>query len=114
MINERRRITITLNTNQYRNLQNLMTEDAQTNLTYYFIFLIQQEKKRRDEDLLNKKKPVGRPKKDEEEDLNKYPAPYKGGGVYTKADWISYFEFRGQTPEPLPKPLTAKQLSDLK
>ena len=108
---DKRRITITLNTNQYRNLQMLMSEDEQTNLTYYFIFLIQQEKKRREEEMVNRKKPVGRPKKEtEEEDTNLYPAPYSGGGAYTKNDWIAWYEFRGQDVPPLPAPLNAEEL----
>lgn len=52
MNTEKRRITITLNENQYNNLMDLMDEDSQTNMTYYFIYLIQQEKKRRLEELL--------------------------------------------------------------
>jgi len=102
----RRRITITLNTNQFRNLENLMNEDNQTNFTYYFIYLIQQEKRNRQENKTSKK-PVGRPKK--EEDNNFYPAPYAGGGLYTREELEGYYEFRGEAVPPLPEPLTSEE-----
>jgi len=110
-LKEKRRVTLSLPLDQYRELEILMEEDGQTNFTYYGIYLIQQEKKRRLEPVSTGKRPVGRPKLAvEEEDTNLYPAPYKGGGVYNKEDYEGYFTFRNQPIPPLPKPLTTKEL----
>lgn len=107
----KRRITITLDDNQFRELEILMEEDGQNNFTYYFVYLIMQEKKRRNDPQVQAKRPVGRPPKAKvEEDTNRYPAPYKGGGAYTKDEWEAYFEFRKKEVPPLPKPLTKSQL----
>lgn len=108
----KKRITIVLDDNQERELEIIMEEDSQTNMTSYFIYLIMQEKKRRAGELTEAKRPVGRPKKvPEVEDTNKYPPPYKGGVPYSKEDWELYWHYRPkQETPPLPKPLTVEEL----
>ena len=108
-MNKRRRIMLSLTPVQFNELQILMAEDGQTNFTFYAVYLINQEKKRRAGAVEAPKRPVGRPKnKTEEEDKALYPAPYEGGGAYTKSDWEGYYEFRGEPVPPLPMPLTEK------
>ena len=110
MNKEKRRITITLDKVQEAELQSLMKEDGQTNLTFYYVYLVKQERNRRME--ITTKRPVGRPKASEKvEDTNLYPAPYKGGGVYTREDWIGYYEFRKEEVPPLPDPLTPAEIA---
>jgi len=68
--------------------------------------------KRREDFVANIKRPVGRPKKiDEIEDTNQYPAPYKGGAPYSAQDLELYYDFRNVPMPPLPKPLTAEEIS---
>ena len=107
-----KRITATLDDNQFIELQKLMEQDGQKNFTFYFVYLIMQEKKRREDFVANIKRPVGRPKKiDEIEDTNQYPAPYKGGAPYSAQDLELYYDFRNVPMPPLPKPLTAEEIS---
>ena len=107
----RRRVTLSLNPDQFRELEILMEEDGQTNFTFYIVFLILQEKKRRMEGIKTAKNPVGRPKTTvEAEDLNFYPAPYKGGAPYKRVDLEAYYDFRKEVMPPLPKPLTAEEI----
>ena len=107
----KQRITITLDDNQLRELEILMEEDGQTVFTTYFVYLIMQEKKRRVEGAPHIKRPVGRPKKEEvEEDTNMYPAPYEGGGAYTRLELEAWYAFRDKKMPPMPKPLTKEEL----
>jgi len=106
----KKRITITLDEVQQRELEILMEEDGQTIFNAYFVYLIMQEKKRRGAPLEGKR-PVGRPKKEvPEEDTNLYPAPYKGGGAYTHDELEAWYAYRDKTMPPLPKPLTKEEL----
>lgn len=112
MKNKIKKISVNLDLDtQWRVLETLMDEDGQKNITAYIVYLIYQEKKRREGLLEAPKRPVGRPKKvAEEEDTNRYPAPYEGGGAYTRQEWEAYFEFRNESVPPLPKPLSAEEL----
>lgn len=97
---------------QWRELEILMEQDGQKNITSYIVYLIYQEKKRRAGLLPEPRRPVGRPKKiDEIEDTNQYPAPYKGGAPYSAQDLELYYDFRNVPMPPLPKPLTAEEIS---
>jgi|TARA_R100001530_G_scaffold100538_1_gene69888 hypothetical protein len=97
---------------QWRELEILMEEDGQKNISAYIVYLIYQEKKRRAGLLQDPKRPVGRPKKVEEiEDSHKYPAPYKGGAPYSAKELKLYYEFRNEPIPPLPKPLTAEEIA---
>lgn len=109
--NERRRVTVSLDPLQFAELESLMKEDGQTNYTFYYVYLVKQERNRRME--ITTKRPVGRPKGTSNtlEDTNLYPAPYKGGGAYTKDDWIGYYEFRKEEVPPLPDPLTPAEIA---
>lgn len=105
----KRRVTILLDDNQFRELQILMEHSGMTSYTQYLIGLIYKEK--HGELGGGAKRPVGRPKKiDDQEDKTLYPAPYIGGGAYTRGDWEGYYEFRGLEVPPLPKPLTKEEL----
>lgn len=110
-MSERRKISISFSESQFNDLVNIMEIDGQDNYTFYFAYLVNQEKKRKQNALEPKKRSVGRPKKQSEVvDDNKYPAPYSGGGIYTRDEWISYFEFRNEPVRQLPKPLTAEEI----
>ena len=95
----KRKVTLSLDIEQFNDLQALMKEDGQTNFTFYAVYLINQEKKAR-----NKPK-AGRPKAVEEEVLY-YPSPQKGNKTpYTKQDLEAYYAFRNVEMPPLPEPL---------
>jgi hypothetical protein len=103
----KRRVTLSLSLEQFTELTLLMEEDGQDNFTFYAVYLINQEKKRRAEAVEAPKKAVGRPKKEKEddEDPTLYPAPYDGGGTYTRAELESYYAFHNKPMPPLPKPV---------
>jgi hypothetical protein len=101
-----KRILISLSDLKRDALKEIMTEDLSENVSGYIGDLIVAEKKRRDQ-----KKPVGRPRTYKESDTTiYYPPPYEGGGVYTKEELVSYYEFRNLPVPPLPKPLTEEEL----
>ena len=102
-----KRLIITINDLQQEALAELMKADLETNMSAYVGRLIIQEKLKREQD--KGKRSVGRPKKEDEEELY-YPAPYEGGGVYTKNDWEGYYNFRNKPVAPLPPPLTKEEL----
>jgi len=111
----KRKITISLDQSQERELEILMAQDGQKNFTYYFVYLIMQEKKRRVDGVQLDKRLVGRPRKSDDsltEDTNKYPSPYKGGAPYSKQDLEMYYDFRNVPMPPLPKPLTKAQIKE--
>lgn len=103
-----KKIHITLNDLQLEALDKLMAEDLETNRSAYLGRFIAQEVARREESA--KKRPVGRPKKEEEEEVF-YPAPYKGGAPYSRDALQAYYDFRKQPmPDPMPQPLTKEEL----
>jgi hypothetical protein len=103
----RRKVTASLNLEQYTDLETLMKEDGQTNLTFFIVFLINQEKKRRE----NTKRPVGRPRKEDKEDEEEelwYPSPDGGTTLYDKDELEAYYHYRNQPMPPLPAPVKKK------
>lgn len=107
--NKKRKITASLNEEQFADFEMLMAEDKQDNISFYFAYLINQEVKRRAE--LKEKRSPGRPPKKEDEDVY-YPAPYEGGAPYKLVDLKAYYDFRKQPlPDPLPRPLTKEELA---
>lgn len=106
----KRKVILSLNDAQFADLKALMEEDNQDNFTFYGVYLIQQEKKRREAE--NNKRPVGRPKKEEVEDLW-YPSPDpKSSMPYREGELAGYYEIRKQVMPPLPKPLTKEELKE--
>ncbi len=106
-----KKIVVVLNEKKEEALKEMMDDDLETNVSGYVGNLIVQEHKRRTANSEPGKRPVGRPKKEkDEEDTNLYPAPYKGGGAYTAVDWKAWYEFRGVTAPPLPEPLTPEEI----
>jgi hypothetical protein len=106
MTTNRRKVTASLSIDQHAELEKLMKEDGQTNLTFFIAYLINQEKKKREQE--RNRKPVGRPKKDEddepEEDLW-YPSPDGGTSLYTKDEWEAYYIYRNMQVPALPPPV---------
>lgn len=108
-MNTRRKVTASLNPEQFAELEALMKEDGQTNYTFYLVYLIKQEGKRREAE--KGKRAPGRPKKEDTEEVF-YPSPDPNGGraPYSKEDWEAYFTFRKEEVPPLPAPLTKEEL----
>ena len=109
---KRRKVTASLNPDQFADLEALMKEDGQTNLTFFVVYLINQEKKRRSEVIT--KKPVGRPKK-EDEVIVYYPSPdlkFGNRNPYTKEAYQAYcIAHKQPMPDPMPEPLTKEELA---
>jgi hypothetical protein len=105
-----KRIIITLDETKERALSFIMSEDMETNVSGYLGRLIVEKFK--DRQGSSGKKLVGRPKKTvADDDTNLYPAPYKGGGAYTRSDLEGWYEFRGLPVPDLPAPLTAEEIA---
>ena len=110
--NIRRKVTMSLTEEQFKDLDELMKEDKQDNFTFYGVFLIQQEKKRRENE--RSKVGRGRPKKEGEEDKEVlyYPAPYDPEAPpYTMDDLEAYYSFSNQKVPEQPRPFTKEDLS---
>jgi len=100
-----KRIIITLNDLQVEALDRLMQADMETNRSAYMSRFITQETLRREN-----KKPLGRPKKEEQEELL-YPNPDKHATFpMTEAELIGYYQIRGEKMLELPTPLTKEEL----
>ena len=107
MLKQTRKVTASFSQDQFNDLQALMKEDGQTNLTFYLAYLISQEKKTRN------KRPVGRPRKEESGTVEElwYPAPYDANAPpYTMDDLTAYYTYRGEAVPPQPAPFTKEQL----
>jgi hypothetical protein len=80
----------------------------QTNVSSYFGFLIAEVSKMREG--AKSKRPVGRPKKEEEEELW-YPAPYDANAPpYRMQDLEAYYGSRKEEVPPQPAPFTKEEL----
>lgn len=88
----RRKVTLSLNPDQFAELEALMKEDGQTNFTFFAVYLISREKKFRENE---KMKRAGRPKNEsKDEPIVWYKAPDGSRTPYSKDDLESYYAFR--------------------
>lgn len=104
----RRKVVLSLNEEQFADLEALMKEDKQDNFTYYGVYLIQQEKKRREAE--RAKVGRGRPRKEEQEVVY-YPCPFDDSVFpYTMAEIEGYYALRKEEVPANLKPLTKEEL----